>query len=73
VFIHNFQGLGSNTITNTDFEELGPNLISQMSKNQLDLVPAQVLKTHIQFFKDICMDQNLRKALSEALLKVIGR
>ncbi|XP_060555306.1 uncharacterized protein LOC132716131 isoform X2 [Ruditapes philippinarum] len=66
------KGLGSHTITNTDFEELGPNLISQMSKTQLDLVPAQVLKTHIQFFKDICMDQNLRKALSEALLKVIG-
>ncbi|XP_053380417.1 uncharacterized protein LOC123563181 [Mercenaria mercenaria] len=66
------KGLGSHMITDTDFDELGPNLISQMSRAQLDLVPAEVLQSHVEFFKDICMDQTLRTAVSEALQEVIG-
>lgn len=60
-------------MTQTDYVELGPNLVAQMSGTQISMVPAEVLHSHVEYFKYMCLNKPLRIAVSEGLQKVIGR
>ena len=68
-----FQGLGRNLFTEVDFDELGPNLISQLSKRQMStLVPAKVLVGQLGALKDMCMNKQFSIAVTSHLMKKLG-
>lgn len=67
------KNLGNQAMTDTDFAELGPYLVSQMSTSQWNLVPSDVIKNNLVFFKSMCLNMDMRVAVSELLLRVIGR
>ena len=59
--------------TEAEMDELGPNLISEMSGLQVrSLVPNAVLMTQMGSFKKMCMTKDFRAAISEKLTEVYG-
>ena len=67
------QGLGTNLLTESDVDELGPNLISQLSATQiLTLIPGSVLVEQMGVFKEMCMSKDFRIAVSSSLLQELG-
>ena len=68
-----FQGLGVNLMTDVDFDELGPNLISQLSETQIStLVPSSVLVGQLGALKDMCMNKRFAIAVSSKLEQEFG-
>lgn len=67
------KGLGTNLLTESDVDELGPNLISQLSATQiLTLIPGSVLVEQMGVFKEMCMSKDFRIAVSSSLLQELG-
>ena len=68
------QDLGVNVFTEAEMDELGPNLISQLSGSQVStLVPSSVLMTQMVSFKEMCMTRDFRAAIAAKLMEVYGR
>ena len=63
-----------NVFTEAEMDELGPNLISQLSSSQVStLIPSSVLMTQIGSFKEMCMTRDFRTMISTKLVEVYGR
>ena len=55
-------------------DELGPNLISELSSSQVaTLVPSSVLMSQIGSFKEMCMTRDFSMVMSEKLMLEYGR
>ena len=60
--------------TEADMDELGPNLLSELSGEQMrSLVPNPVLLTKIGSLKKMCVNKDTRTAISEKLTEIYGR
>lgn len=67
------KGLGVNYMADSDVDELGPSLISELSGNQVStLVPSSVLVKQIGLFKEMCMNKDLRMAISSKIVQELG-